>query len=102
MATIAAGNIYGIAPNADLHLVRTKGQIRTGGKENGYWRSPALNYLSTLHFIDHIIGHINARGESAKSVVNMSWGRSSSLFGHSYARSVTNAAKVSKPKISRM
>lgn len=31
MATIAAGKIHGIAPNADLYLLKAKGLWKTGG-----------------------------------------------------------------------
>ncbi|KAI4941965.1 hypothetical protein J4E91_010515 [Alternaria rosae] len=76
MATIAAGKIHGVAPNADLYLVKTKGQIKDKTNPQVLRHSP-LNYNAALFFLNAVKSHIKARlakDQNAKSVINLSWG----------------------------
>lgn len=81
MAVIAAGREHGVAPNADLYLVRTKGRYNRDstdetdpGAQDRSWPLQAIAVNSAL---DHVRNDIESRlsaNPSAKSVVNMSWG----------------------------
>ncbi|KNG50433.1 serine protease [Stemphylium lycopersici] len=80
MASLAGGLKTGVAPKADLHLFKVKGQYRH--------REPSTSISTTHHtelaigyWTEHIKNHIEARGASrqkggpeVKSVINMSWG----------------------------
>jgi hypothetical protein len=87
MASIAAGKRTGIAPNADLFLVKTKGHWNPGTeRENQEGRvvrseDKALNVQPRAleDIVLRIRSHIEERlksDPSAKSVINMSWGMS--------------------------
>jgi len=79
MATIAAGKIHGVAPNADLYLVKTKGQIKDKTNPRILRHSP-LNYNAALFFLNAVKSHIKtrlAKDKNAKSVINLSWGKES-------------------------
>ncbi|KAI8942389.1 hypothetical protein NX059_000463 [Plenodomus lindquistii] len=76
MAGLAGGRVDGVAPNADLCLVKTKGHIRhtsdsTRLSVSGH-RSGSVSY-----FLEQVRYHIEARlreNPQARSVINMSWG----------------------------
>lgn len=76
---MAAGKTYGIAPNADLFLVK----IRNGCK-NKFWDENRQTHLAALQpealdwVIQKVQAHILRRlsaNSNARSVINMSWGK---------------------------
>jgi hypothetical protein len=75
MSVLAAGKTYGIAPNANLFLVKTKAGYR---KHNGELGMAGVQPIA-LHWIFRTVKvHIEARlgrNENARSVINMSWGK---------------------------
>ncbi|KAF1963807.1 subtilisin-like protein [Byssothecium circinans] len=76
MATIAAGKQLGVAPNADLFLIKSKGSwaksaTATESINIGY-QAPGMSRV-LLHVRSLIQSRLNADA-SAKSVINMSWG----------------------------
>lgn len=79
MATVAAGKVHGIAPNAHLHLLKMKGDYNKGPRngrpmdDSTYAVQPkALNKV--LNEVRRHVSNNLARNSNAKSVVNMSWG----------------------------
>ncbi len=78
MASLAGGRVTGVAPNADLFLVKTKAQFRRGagdGMSNG-----PITYSAMSFFLNGIMEHIDGKlkkNPNAKSVINLSGGRSS-------------------------
>jgi hypothetical protein len=79
MSVLAGGKTYGIAPNGDLFLVKTKTGIRdeffdeTGGIFMVGLQPGAVHWA-----LERVKGHINNRlraDAEAKSVINMSWGK---------------------------
>jgi hypothetical protein len=79
MATIAAGKTHGIAPNANLYLLKTKGQWNTGKSEGEADKNASLQPKALSKVMQKIREHIQDRldaDKDAKSVINMSWGKS--------------------------
>jgi subtilisin family serine protease len=77
MATIAAGKQLGIAPNADLYLIKAKGNWAKDAETAGY-QSFGYQVTAISEALDQIRLHIQTRlnsDRSAKSVINMSWGK---------------------------
>lgn len=83
MASIAAGKRTGIAPNADLFLVKAKGnynfeeQNEQGETVRSKDRALVIQPAALQDILDTIREHIVQRLRSdpdTKSVVNMSWG----------------------------
>jgi hypothetical protein len=84
MATIAAGKTHGIAPNANLYLLKTKGQWNRLSPD--VLPVPDMTYAIQPKALTQVLGeirrHIRRRLETdatAKSVINMSWGKSKFL-----------------------
>lgn len=85
MASIAGGKSFGVVPNADLFLVKYKGHYNKGptrGLNNQDIPSndAALKVQPVALFfcLGKIRGHIEKRlkiDPNAKSVINMSWGK---------------------------
>jgi subtilisin family serine protease len=80
MATIAAGKTLGVAPNANLYLMKTKGQWNRASSTS----SPVSDMTLSLQnralrrIFAEIREHVRQRLEksnTAKSVINMSWGK---------------------------
>jgi len=76
MASLAGGRDHGIAPNADLFLVKAKGAVR---KNDGIGiATTAYNYESINWFLNGVEASIQARvgkDPAAKSVVSLSSGK---------------------------
>lgn len=77
MAIITGGRTLGIAPKANLFLIKAKGSfiLKPGDpfKTLGY-QFPAIEHVLTN--LRHIINSKRAEDSDAKSVVQMSWGKS--------------------------
>ncbi|KAF2789529.1 subtilisin-like protein, partial [Melanomma pulvis-pyrius CBS 109.77] len=89
MATIAGGKIHGIAPNADLFLVKTTGNFNRGPsteqeereeregtrfiEDSNHPLQPGALEDSLNAVRDHILERLKVNPD-AKSVINMSWG----------------------------
>lgn len=68
--------IHGVAPNANLHLLKMKGQFNSGGP-GAPDKTYALQVRSILSVFNEVRRHVNARlgtDPESKSVINMSWG----------------------------
>jgi hypothetical protein len=79
MATIAAGKTHGVARNANLFLLKTKGQWNriSSGVSPVSDMSYAIQEKALLRVVNEIRRHVRRRIEAdpaAKSVINMSWG----------------------------
>jgi hypothetical protein len=77
MATIAAGVERGIAPKADLCLVKIKNTMKSKFDPNVSYTLP-ITTLALAWFIDAVIKDIEDRtsqNPGARSVINMSWGK---------------------------
>jgi hypothetical protein len=75
MARLATGRQIGVAPNADLYLIKIKGQYR---KRNGGIGTTSFNPLSMRWFLSAFTENIEARlpeHPGKKIVINMSWGK---------------------------
>jgi hypothetical protein len=75
MTRLAAGRLNGVAPNADLYLVKFKGQYMTNAGEP---KNSVHNYLSLEWFVGKIENHIETRrneNPNAKFVINWSGGK---------------------------
>ncbi len=80
MATIAGGKNYGIAPNADLYLLKTKNQYRSTGEER-FTKHAGIQPAAIQDIFREIEANISSRLRNvptAKSVISMSWGEYSS------------------------
>jgi hypothetical protein len=78
MATIAAGKTHGVAPNANLYLLKTKGQWNTGRLPREDDKNVGLRPKAFVVVLEKIRNHVETRlttDKNAKSVINMSWGR---------------------------
>lgn len=78
MSVIAAGKTYGIAPNADLFLVKIKNCYLDGLWEDNRLSHTAGVQPAALDWVlrrvrDHIEGRLR-QDPNTKSVINMSWG----------------------------
>jgi hypothetical protein len=78
MATIAGGKAHGIAPNANLYLLKIKGQWNKGSglpedEKNGSVQPKAL--VKTFGVIRNHVRNRLATNANARSVINMSWGK---------------------------
>jgi hypothetical protein len=79
MATIAAGKLDGIAPNANLHLLKIQGLWNSGETPRKPDKSGKIQPMAVLSAFDEVRRHVGARRSAdpnTKSVINMSWGRS--------------------------
>jgi hypothetical protein len=68
--------IHGVAPNANLHLLKMKGQFNSGDP-GAPDKTYALQVQSILSVFNEVRRHVIARLDTdpdAKSVINMSWG----------------------------
>jgi transposase len=84
MASLVAGKNNGIAPNADLYLVKTKtrftGWVQPGVENTGPPQTPhlsTLNYEAMEYYLNLVEEHVTerlAKDPTAKSVINMSRG----------------------------
>jgi subtilisin family serine protease len=78
MATIAGGKIHGVAPNANLYLLKVKGQWNKGSGSDADEKSGSVQpkaLMTTFGVIrDHVRDRLIADAET-KSVINMSWGK---------------------------
>jgi hypothetical protein len=81
MASLAGGSTTGVAPKANLYLVKVKGQYRHTGTSAGVSTS-FHNKASIEYWSQHVQSHIESRKASRKngdpeirSVVNMSSGK---------------------------
>jgi hypothetical protein len=78
MATIAAGKLNGIAPNADLYLMKIKGQWNSGRTPHEPDKSVKIHAAALGEALEEIKRDVHARldvNKNAKSVINMSWGK---------------------------
>jgi hypothetical protein len=78
MATIAAGKLNGIAPNADLYLMKIKGQWNSGRIPHEPDKSVKIHAAALVEAFDETKRDVQARlalNKNAKSVINMSWGK---------------------------
>ncbi|USP82274.1 subtilisin-like protein [Curvularia clavata] len=79
MASLAGGAITGVAPRADLHLVKVKGEYyhnSGGGKSTSFHTVQSIQYF-TEHIKSHIFQRKRARRNGdpeLRSVINMSSG----------------------------
>jgi hypothetical protein len=78
MAIIAGGKVHGVAPNANLYLLKVKGQWNKGTstaaeERNGSVQPKAL--ITTLGVIRNHIRNRLATDTNTRSVINMSWGK---------------------------
>jgi hypothetical protein len=81
MASIAAGRIHGIARNADLYLLKTKGQWDAGPPSREITNGP-IEPAAMASVLGEVRRHVESRlatNPRAKSVINMSFGEL--LFG---------------------
>lgn len=86
MATIAAGRERGISPNADLCLVKIKNTIRHKFDPQLSHTLP-ITVQAAVWFLNEVREHIDRRmrqDSAAKSVINMSWGKPSSIDRYLY------------------
>jgi hypothetical protein len=96
MAIVAAGKTWGIAPNANLHLLKIRGEWNrgtTGILPNEVY---ATQRKALEVAFDEIQGHVEDRlalDSSAKSVINMSWGK---MLRNYILLVEANSAKVSQ------
>jgi hypothetical protein len=85
MAVIAGGKVHGVAPNANLFLVKYKGQFNRGnprndvnnlnpGKELNHSVLPGA-VARCLNIVRQDIARRLQTDPMAKSVINMSWGK---------------------------
>ncbi|KAH7073921.1 peptidase S8/S53 domain-containing protein [Paraphoma chrysanthemicola] len=77
MATIAAGKGYGVAPKADLYLLKRNGEWNKGTESNKPDENYATQPPALAAVFDTIESHVRSRlraNSRAKSVINMSWG----------------------------
>jgi hypothetical protein len=75
MAALAGGRLNGVAPNADLFLVKTKGQWRNN---SGRQMNSHHTYDSIRTFLAKVEDHINSRRDEnpqPKFVINWSGGK---------------------------
>jgi hypothetical protein len=80
MARLAAGRNLGVAPNADLYLIKTKGQYT---RKDGRVGTTTFNPLSMQHFLNAVTENIEGKlpeQPGDKIVINMSWGKTLSSF----------------------
>jgi subtilisin family serine protease len=82
MAIIAAGKDSGVAPNANLYLVKAKGSYLNDadGPVDDFRIYPAYQVGAVRFALNHIRSVIQAKlnaNSNEKSVINMSWGKSS-------------------------
>jgi hypothetical protein len=78
MATIAAGKLNGIAPNADLYPMKIKGQWNSGRIPHEPDKSVKIHAAALVEAFDETKRDVQARlalNKNAKSVINMSWGK---------------------------
>lgn len=76
MAVIAGGKHHGIAPNANLFLAKTKAAYKGN---DGNIRLAGVQPRALSWILDEIMAHITKimeRDSTAKSIINMSWGKS--------------------------
>jgi hypothetical protein len=80
MAIVAAGRTHGIAPNANLFLLKIKGQYNLGKTDPpSQDKTYVLQIRALTRAFQEIRLHVNRRvtaDANAKSVINMSWGES--------------------------
>jgi hypothetical protein len=92
MAIIAAGKSHGIAPNADLYLVKTKnGYQANNSSTDGAIKTYGLQPLALDWAFNTVKRHIIQRkkeNSESKSVINLSWGKP--LSEPSWTSSLTN------------
>ncbi|KAF2272251.1 uncharacterized protein EI97DRAFT_470584 [Westerdykella ornata] len=77
MASIAAGKTIGVAPNADLYLLKTKGAFNRGDAPDRPDTALGAQAVAMLGCLNRIQFHVENRlkvDKDAKSVVNMSFG----------------------------
>jgi hypothetical protein len=78
IATVAAGRIHGIAPNANLYLLKHEGDWNAGKTPHEKIRSGKIQQGAVAEVLDVVRRHIEARlmaDSGAKSVINISWGK---------------------------
>jgi hypothetical protein len=85
MATIAAGKVEGVAPNANLHLIKAKGSYLKDASDpdnfTPYAYQPSAIALALTKIRADVQRRLNA-DPNAKSVINMSFGMSFFYQGH--------------------
>lgn len=78
MAIIAAGRMRGVAPNADLFLLKIKGQYNLGKVDPpSQDKTYVLQLRAVVRAFQVVRNHVHRRlaaDANAKSVINMSWG----------------------------
>jgi hypothetical protein len=77
MATVAAGKLDGIAPNANLYLIKIQGQWNSGRTPPEADKSGKIQPKALGIAFDEIRRHVAARRSAdpgTKSVINISWG----------------------------
>jgi hypothetical protein len=75
MAAIAGGRLHGVAPNADMFLMKTKTHYHHtygSGTSSTSLTYPALDY--SLNVVEQHINDRLAQDPKSKSVINMSFG----------------------------
>jgi hypothetical protein len=76
MATVATGKIHGITPNANLYLLKQKGDWNTGKIPREENRIDKLQADAVAEVLDVVHRDVEAKftaDSDAKSVINMSW-----------------------------
>lgn len=82
MATIAAGIELGIAPKANLCLVKTKNRIKNKYRPELSFTLP-ITLKGLVWFVNAVLEDIEerrSRNPGTKSVINMSWGKCSNFI----------------------
>lgn len=78
MATVAAGKLNGIAPNADLYLMKIQGQWNSGRTApSDKDKAGKIHARALVTVFDEIQRDVIARldaNKDTKSVINISWG----------------------------
>lgn len=79
MAIIAAGRIHGVAPSANLHLIKAKRTYLTDANDAAdNFKIYVYQIAAVDQALTRIRSEIQARlnvDSAAKSVINMSWGK---------------------------
>jgi len=70
--------VHGVASNADLHLVKIKGEhtneMKVGQPDQDKPLLAGLRLAAVLDALDHVKGHVKENKRQGKAVVNLSWG----------------------------
>jgi hypothetical protein len=78
MASLAGGKIHGVAPNADLVLIKTKTAFKGAGLNNPNKHNTNIKYAALEFFTNAMEEDIERKLQQdsrRKFVINMSWGK---------------------------